>query len=399
MDLNYTDEESAFQSEVRNFLAEKLPKQMSEKVRLGGDLTKAEMDEWHSILNDKGWLAQNWPKAFGGAEWDAVQRHIYEEEAALANAPRIIPFGLSMLAPVLQKFGSQEQCDHWLPRILSGEDWWCQGYSEPGAGSDLASLKTRAVREGDHYIVNGQKTWTTLGQHANMIFCLVRTDVDVKQQEGISFLLIDMNTPGIEVRPIVLLDGGAEVNEVWFTDVKVPVANLVGEENMGWTYAKYLLTHERTNIAGVGFSNAGLQAVKRIAKSELSAGKPLIENPHFAARIAQVEIDLMAMSLSNLRIVSQAAKGGAPGLEASMLKVKGSIIRQEINDLARRAVGPYALPFASEAIEGANEAPFGPDYAPPVAAEYFNNRKLSIFGGSNEVQRQIIAKTTLGAMR
>ncbi len=399
MDLNYTDEESAFQSEVRNFLAEKLPKQMSEKVRLGGDLTKAEMDEWHSILNDKGWLAQNWPKAFGGAEWDAVQRHIYEEEAALANAPRIIPFGLSMLAPVLQKFGSQEQCDHWLPRILSGEDWWCQGYSEPGAGSDLASLKTRAVREGDHYIVNGQKTWTTLGQHANMIFCLVRTDVDVKQQEGISFLLIDMNTPGIEVRPIVLLDGGAEVNEVWFTDVKVPVANLVGEENMGWTYAKYLLTHERTNIAGVGFSNAGLQAVKRIAKSELSAGKPLIENPHFAARIAQVEIDLMAMSLSNLRIVSQAAKGGAPGLEASMLKVKGSIIRQEINDLARRAVGPYALPFASEAIEGANEAPFGPDYAAPVAAEYFNNRKLSIFGGSNEVQRQIIAKTTLGAMR
>ena len=399
MDLNYTDEESAFQIEVRNFLAEKLPKQMSEKVRLGGDLTKAEMDEWHSILNDKGWLAQNWPKAFGGAEWDAVQRHIYEEEAALANAPRIIPFGLSMLAPVLQKFGSQEQCDHWLPRILSGEDWWCQGYSEPGAGSDLASLKTRAVREGDHYIVNGQKTWTTLGQHANMIFCLVRTDVDVKQQEGISFLLIDMNTPGIEVRPIVLLDGGAEVNEVWFTDVKVPVANLVGEENMGWTYAKYLLTHERTNIAGVGFSNAGLQAVKRIAKSELSAGKPLIENPHFAARIAQVEIDLMAMSLSNLRIVSQAAKGGAPGLEASMLKVKGSIIRQEINDLARRAVGPYALPFASEAIEGANEAPFGPDYAAPVAAEYFNNRKLSIFGGSNEVQRQIIAKTTLGAMR
>ena len=399
MDLSYTDEESAFQSEVRNFLAEKLSKQMSEKVRLGGDLTKADMDEWHSILNDKGWLAQNWPKAFGGAEWDAVQRHIYEEEAALANAPRIVPFGLSMLAPVLQKFGSKEQCDHWLPRILSGEDWWCQGYSEPGAGSDLASLKTRAVREGDHYIVNGQKTWTTLGQHANMIFCLVRTDVDVKQQEGISFLLIDMDTPGIEVRPIVLLDGGAEVNEVWFTDVKVPVANLVGEENKGWTYAKYLLTHERTNIAGVGFSNAGLQAVKRIAKSELSAGKPLIENPHFAARIAQVEIDLMAMSLSNLRIVSQAAKGGAPGLEASMLKVKGSIIRQEINDLARRAVGPYALPFASEAIEGANEAPFGPEYAAPVAAEYFNNRKLSIFGGSNEVQRQIIAKTTLGAMR
>ncbi|MEP5151447.1 acyl-CoA dehydrogenase family protein [Planktotalea sp.] len=399
MDLNYSDEERAFQAEVRTFLSEKLPKEMSEKVRLGSGLNKADMEQWHGILNDKGWLAQNWPKEFGGAEWDAVQRHIFEEEASLANAPRIVPFGLGMLAPVLQKFGSKEQCDRWLPRILDGSDWWCQGYSEPGAGSDLASLKTKAVRDGDHYIVNGQKTWTTLGQHANMIFCLVRTDPDAKQQEGISFLLIDMDTPGIEVRPIILLDGTAEVNEVWFTDVKVPAENLVGEENKGWTYAKYLLTHERANIAGVGSSNAGLLAVKRMAQTELSGGKPLIENPHFAARIAQVEIDLMAMSLANLRIVSQAAKGGAPGLEASMLKVKGSIIRQEINDLARRAVGTYALPFASEAVEGTNEAPFGPEYAAPLAAQYFNNRKLSIFGGSNEVQRQIIAKTTLGAMR
>lgn len=399
MDLSYSKDELAFQNEVRSFLKEKLPQRMSERVRSGGELTKDDAEEWHAILNDKGWLAQNWPKAFGGAEWDAVQRHIYDEEAALADAPRIVPFGLSMLAPVLQKFGSKAQCDRWLPRILDGSDWWCQGYSEPGAGSDLASLRTAAVREGDHYIVNGQKTWTTLGQHANMIFCLVRTDKDVKQQEGISFLLIDMDTPGVEVRPIVLLDGGAEVNEVWFTDVKVPVENLVGEENKGWTYAKYLLTHERTNIAGVGFSNAGLEAVKRIAKAEMSGGKPLIENPHFAARIAQVEMELMALSLSNLRIVSKAAKGGAPGLEASMLKVKGSIIRQEINDLARRAVGPYALPFASEAVEGANEPPIGPDYAGPVAAQYFNNRKLSIFGGSNEVQREIIAKTTLGRMQ
>ncbi|MEN8891876.1 MAG: acyl-CoA dehydrogenase family protein [Planktotalea arctica] len=399
MDLSYSKDELAFQNEVRSFLKEKLPQRMSERVRSGGELTKDDAEEWHAILNDKGWLAQNWPKAFGGAEWDAVQRHIYDEEAALADAPRIVPFGLSMLAPVLQKFGSKAQCDRWLPRILDGSDWWCQGYSEPGAGSDLASLRTAAVREGDHYIVNGQKTWTTLGQHANMIFCLVRTDKDVKQQEGISFLLIDMDTPGVEVRPIVLLDGGAEVNEVWFTDVKVPVENLVGEENKGWTYAKYLLTHERTNIAGVGFSNAGLEAVKRIAKAEMSGGKPLIENPHFAARIAQVEMELMALSLSNLRIVSKAAKGGAPGLEASMLKVKGSIIRQEINDLARRAVGPYALPFASEAIEGANEPPIGPDYAGPVAAQYFNNRKLSIFGGSNEVQREIIAKTSLGSIQ
>jgi alkylation response protein AidB-like acyl-CoA dehydrogenase len=396
MDLSYSDEDLAFRDEVRAFLDEKLTKELSEKIRLGGDLTKADMEGWHAILNAQGWLAPNWPKKFGGAEWGAVQRHIFDDECARAHAPRTLPFGLSMLAPVLQKFGSQEQNDYWLPRILSGEDWWCQGYSEPGAGSDLASLKTKAVREGDHYIVNGQKTWTTLGQHANMIFCLVRTDSTVKQQEGISFLLIDMDTPGIEVRPIILLDGTHEVNEVWFTDVKVPVANLVGEENKGWTYAKYLLTHERTNIAGVGFSTAGLATIKRIAKAEMSGGKPLIQNPHFAARVAQVEIDLMAMSTTNLRIVSQAAAGGAPGVEASMLKVKGTIIRQEINDLARRAVGPYAMPFASEAVEGSNEPLPDPHEAGPVAAQYFNNRKLSIFGGSNEIQRGIIAKVKMG---
>jgi|TARA_B110000908_G_scaffold152705_1_gene188563 alkylation response protein AidB-like acyl-CoA dehydrogenase len=396
MDLSYSDEDLTFRDEVRAFLDEKLTKELSDKIRLGGDLTKADMEGWHATLNAQGWLAPNWPKKFGGAEWGAVQRHIFDDECARAHAPRTVPFGLSMLAPVLQKFGSQEQNDHWLPRILSGEDWWCQGYSEPGAGSDLASLKTKAVREGGHYIVNGQKTWTTLGQHANMIFCLVRTDSTVKQQEGISFLLIDMDTPGIEVRPIILLDGSPEVNEVWFTDVKVPVENLVGEENKGWTYAKYLLTHERTNIAGVGFSTAGLATIKRIAKAEMSGGKPLMQNPYFAARVAQVEIDLMAMSTTNLRIVSQAAAGGAPGVEASMLKVKGTIIRQEINDLARRAVGPYAMPFASEAVEGSNEPLPDPHEAGPVAAQYFNNRKLSIFGGSNEIQRGIIAKVKMG---
>ncbi|MFG6530720.1 MULTISPECIES: acyl-CoA dehydrogenase family protein [unclassified Sulfitobacter] len=396
MDLSYTDEERAFREEVRQFLAEKLPKELSEKVRRGQELTKDDHERWHAILNEQGWLATNWPKEFGGAAWNAVQRHIFEEEAAAHHAPRIVPFGLSMLAPVLQKFGSKEQQDYWLPRILSGEDWWCQGYSEPGAGSDLASLKTTAVKDGDHYIVNGQKTWTTLGQHANMIFCLVRTNKEVKQQEGISFLLIDMETPGITVRPIILLDGGAEVNEVFFDNVKVPAENLVGEEDKGWTYAKYLLTHERTNIAGVGFSQAGLAAVKRIAKSEMAGGRPLIENPHFAARVAQAEIDLMAMATTNLRIISKAAAGQAPGVESSMLKVKGTIIRQEINDLARRAAGVYAMPFASEAVAGSNDALPDPNDAGPVAAQYFNNRKLSIFGGSNEIQRQIIAKTMLG---
>lgn len=399
MDLSYSPDELAFRDEVRAFLAEKLPKEMSDKIRKGEELDKAGMEQWHAILNAQGWLAPNWPKKFGGAEWNAVQKHIFEEEAAAAHAPRIVPFGLGMLAPVLQKFGSQEQNDYWLPRILSGEDWWCQGYSEPGAGSDLASLKTTAVREGDHYVVNGQKTWTTLGQYANMIFCLVRTDKEAKNQEGISFLLIDMNTPGIEVRPIILMEGTHEVNEVWFTDVKVPVENLVGEENKGWTYAKYLLTHERTNIAGVGFSQAGLTAVKRIAKAEMSNGKPLSQNPHFAARVAQVEIDLKAMATTNLRIIAKAAGGGTPGVEASMLKVKGTIIRQEINDLARRAAGAYAMPFASEAVEGSNAALPDPLAAGPVAAKYFNNRKLSIFGGSNEIQREIIAKVTMSGGR
>jgi alkylation response protein AidB-like acyl-CoA dehydrogenase len=396
MDLSYSAEEEAFRAELRLFLAEKLTPEMAEAVRLGHGLCKEDYERWHAILNQRGWLAPNWPREFGGCEWSPVQRHIFEEECCRAHAPRIVPFGLSMLAPVLQKFGSKQQQDHYLPRILSGQDWWCQGYSEPGAGSDLASLQTRAVRDGDSYVVNGQKTWTTLGQYANWIFCLVRTDTTVKQQAGISFLLIDMDTPGIEVRPIILLDGTHEVNEVWFTDVRVPVENLVGEENKGWTYAKYLLTHERTNIAGVGFSQAGLAAVKRLARSQQHRGRPLIENPHFAARVARVEIDLMAMSTTNLRIISAAAKGQAPGVESSMLKVKGTQIRQEINDLARRAAGVYAMPFASEAVEGSNAAPIGPDGTATVTAQYFNNRKLSIFGGSNEIQRNIIAKVKLG---
>lgn len=313
-----------------------------------------------------------------------------------AAAPRIVPFGLAMLGPVLQQFGSKEQQDHYLPRILNGDDWWCQGYSEPGAGSDLASVRTTAERYGDHYIVNGQKTWTTLGQHANMIFCLVRTAKEGKPQEGISFLLVDMESPGVKVRPIILIDGEPEVNEVFFDDVKVPVENLVGEENKGWTYAKYLLTHERTNIAGVGFANAGLENLKRIARAERANGHPLIENPHFAARIARLEIDLMAMATTNLRMVSKAAAGQAPGAESSMLKIKGTIIRQEINALTRSAVGPYAMPFASETLEeGSNQHPVGPDYAASATAQYLNNRKLSIYGGSNEVQRTIISKAIL----
>lgn len=396
MDLNYTADEIAFRDEVQTFLAEKVPPRLSAKVKAGKRITKADYELWHSILNERGWLAIHWPKEYGGTGWTPIQKHIFEEECVKAGTPRIIAFGLSMLGPVLIQFASEEHKQKYLPRILSGEDWWAQGYSEPGAGSDLASLQTRAVRDGDHYIVNGQKTWTTLGQHGNMMFCLVRTSTEGKPQEGISFLLIDMSTPGIEVRPIITLDGEHEVNDVFFTDVKVPIENLVGEENKGWTYAKFLLTYERTGIAGVAFAKTALDKLKRVANSQTQNGRPLSRDPLFAARMAQVEIDLKAMELFNLRIVA-AAGGKAPGAESSLLKIKGTVIRQEITDLLRRAVGPYAMPFSPEQLdEGNNEEPIGPEGANPLASSYFNNRKLSIYGGSNEIQRIIVSKQMLG---
>lgn len=397
MDLKFTAEEDAFREEVKAFLKEKLTKRLSDKVKAGQRLTKEDYEEWHAVLNERGWLAPSWPEEYGGTNWSAIDKHIVEEEFALAGAPRTVPFGVNMLAPVLLKFGSDEQKTHYLPRILDGTDWWCQGYSEPGAGSDLASLKTKVERDGDHYIVNGQKTWTTLGQYADWIFCLVRTSAEGKKQEGISFLLIDMKSEGISVRPIVLLEGEHEVNEVFFDNVKVPVSNLVGEENKGWTYAKYLLTHERTGIAEVGFATAGLEKLKSIARQQTKRGKPLIEDPLFSARIAEAEIDLDAMRTTNLRVLADATGGAAGGLESSMLKVKGTVLRQNLNALTRQALGPYALPFVSEALEeGYNEPPIGPDYAAPVTKQYFNNRKTSIYGGSNEVQKSIIAKLSLG---
>ncbi|MBM6574792.1 acyl-CoA dehydrogenase family protein [Sphingomonas sp. BT552] len=397
MDLSFTPEEEAFRDEVRSFLKEKLPARLSNKVAHGLSLTRDDMVEWHAILNARGWLASHWPEQYGGPGWTVVQRSIFEDEMARANAPRIVPFGLSMLAPVLIKYGSEEQKQHYLPRILDGTDWWCQGYSEPGAGSDLASLKTSAVRDGDHYVVNGQKTWTTLGQFADWIFCLVRTDPTAKAQEGISFLLIDMKSQGIEVRPIVLLDGDAEVNEVFFTDVRVPVENLVGQENKGWTYAKYLLTYERTNIAGVGSSAAAFDRLRSVAGKITRGGKPLTDDPLFAARMARIEIDLANMATTNMRVVAAAAGGGAPGAESSMLKIKGTEIRQAITALSRRAYGAYAIPFIPEALEdGYNGEPVGPEDAGAAAPTYFNMRKLSIFGGSNEVQKNIISKMIVG---
>ncbi len=401
MDLNFTPAEEAFRDEVRAFLAARLPQRLSDKVATGMHLTKADMQEWHAILNERGWLANHWPKQYGGPGWNAIEKFIFENECALAHAPRIVPFGVNMLGPVLIKYGSEAQKRHWLPRILDGSDWWCQGYSEPGAGSDLASVKTQAVRGrdagGDHYIVNGQKTWTTLGQHADMIFCLVRTNKDAKKQEGISFLLIDMKSPGVELRPIITLDGEHEVNEVFFSDVRVPAENLVGEEDKGWTCAKYLLTYERTNIAGVGFSVAAMEQLKAIAATRKKNGRPLAEDPAFAARMAKVEIDLENMKTTNLRVIAAVAGGGVPGAESSMLKIRGTEIRQEISSLTRRAMGAQARPFVAEALKDgyAGEA-FGPAPAAAAAARYFNNRKLSIFGGSNEIQKNIISKMILG---
>jgi alkylation response protein AidB-like acyl-CoA dehydrogenase len=394
MDLTYTPEEQAFRAEVRDFVRANLPGDIAAKVLHHRRLGKDDHVRWQKILYKKGWLGGHWPTEYGGCDWTPVQIHIFDEECAAAGGPRLIPFGLHMVAPVIMAFGSPWQKEYYLPRILSQEDWWAQGYSEPGSGSDLASLKTRATREGDHYIVNGQKTWTTLAQHADMIFCLVRTDSTVKKQEGISFLLINMHSPGITVRPLITIDEEHEVNEVFFDNVKVPLENLVGTEGKGWTYAKYLLGHERTGITGVGASKRELALLKEFAATQLKGGKPIAADPLFRAKIAQVEIELMALEATLLRVLSNRDK---PGPEASILKIKGTEVQQTLTELMMEALGPYAEPFSPEAIEaGGRAAPFAPEHAAPLAARYFAWRKTSIYGGSNEIQRNIIAQMVLG---
>jgi pimeloyl-CoA dehydrogenase large subunit len=397
MDLRFTPEENAFREEVRTFLKGALPEPIRKKMVEGRSLSKDDIVTWQRILNKKGWAVTNWSKEWGGTGWTPVQQHIYQEEREMLPAPDPLPFGVNMLGPVLIAFGTDAQKKRFLPRIANIDDWWAQGFSEPGSGSDLASLKTSAKLEGDHYVVNGQKTWTTLAQHADMIFCLVRTASTGKKQEGISFLLIDMRTPGVTVRPIITLEGEHEVNEVWFEDVKVPVENLVGEEGRGWTYAKFLLSHERTGIAGVGASKRELRMLKSIASQERKNGRPLIENPRFRDRIARVEIDLMALEITNLRVMAAERAGRAPGPEASILKIKGTEIQQALTELMMEAVGPYALPHlpAAWGDHWLGER-VGPDYAAPLAARYFNYRKVSIYGGSNEIQRNIIAQHILG---
>ena len=397
MDLNFTDEELAFRADVKQWVAEHLPADLSHKVHNALRLTRDDMQRWARILGSKGWLGYGWPKQFGGPGWNAVQKHLFEEECAMAGAPRIVPFGPVMVAPVIMAFGSPEQQQRFLPGIASGDVWWSQGYSEPGSGSDLASVKTRAERSGNKYIVNGQKTWTTLGQYGEWIFCLVRTSTEGKPQTGISFLLIDMKSPGVTVRPIILLDGEHEVNEVFFDNVKVPLSNLVGPENQGWTVAKYLLGHERTNIADIGRAKHQLARVKEIAAAERVEGGTLLDDPEFRDRIADVELDLIALDATILRLVAAEASGKPPGAEASLLKIKGSELQQALTELLIEAVGYYGFPYHREAMEhGWNEPPIGPDYAAPLAPSYFNMRKTTIYGGSNEVQRGILAKFVMG---
>jgi alkylation response protein AidB-like acyl-CoA dehydrogenase len=401
MNLDYTDEDLAFRDTLRSFLEANLPLELQRKVRHHLRLSKQDLVTWHKIVARQGWAAPNWPLEHGGTGWTAVQRHLWEEECARAGTPPILPFGVGMVAPVIMAFGNEQQKAHYLPRILNCDDWWCQGYSEPGAGSDLAALSTTAERHGDHYIVNGQKTWTTLAQHADMIFCLVRTDASVRKQAGISFLLIDMRTPGITLRPILMLDEGHEINEVFFDDVKVPLENLVGQENQGWTYAKYLLGHERTGIAAVGRSQQELRFLKALARDQHKHGKALLDDPLFAAKVALLEIELLALETTLLRVISSENDG--PGPQASMLKVRGSEIQQTLTELMMEAIGPQALPFdpvrlGAEADGAAADADADAHNSAlaPLAAHYFNYRKTSIYGGSNEIQKNIIAQMILG---
>jgi pimeloyl-CoA dehydrogenase large subunit len=399
MDLRFTPEEIAFRDDVRAFMRAALPETIRRKMVEGLHLTKDDIVTWQRILNAKGWAVPHWPQEWGGTDWTPVQQYIFQDEMQQAPAPAPLPFGVSMVGPVIIAFANAAQKRRFLPRIANIDDWWCQGFSEPGAGSDLASLKTAAKRDGDHYVVNGQKTWTTMAQYADWIFCLVRTDAQVKKQEGISFLLIDMRTPGITVRPIVTIDGGAEVNEVFFDDVKVPVENRVGEENKGWDYAKFLLGNERMGIARVGYSKERIRRIRALAATERADGRPILEDERFREKLAALEIDLKALEMTQLRVVAAERRRDPkkPDPYSSILKIKGAEIQQATTELLLEIVGPYALPFRAEAEgDGANEPPIGPDWAGPIAPTYFNWRKISIYGGSNEIQRNIIAKAILG---
>jgi alkylation response protein AidB-like acyl-CoA dehydrogenase len=397
MDMNFTAEELAFRDEVRAFIKKELPQKLRQKLLDGEVPNKEDTVGWHRKLNAKGWAVPHWPVEWGGQDWSTTKRFILREELEAAPAPLPMGMNTSLCGPVVAHFGTPEQKKKFLPRMANLDDWWCQGFSEPGSGSDLASLKTRAVREGDHYIVNGSKMWTTNAQYADWMFCLVRTDPKAKKQEGISFLLIDMRSPGVTVRPVHTMEGGAEVNQCFFEDVKVPVENLIGQENRGWDCAKFLLGNERTGASRVGSTRERLKHLRKLAMSEMKAGKPIIQDPSFRARLLSLEVEAKAHEITTMRVLDADARkdrGDAPNPLSSLLKLRASEIRQELTHLYVEVAGPHAMRLALEA-EDELEA-FTPDWAGLATATYLNNRKVTIYGGTSEVQHNILAKAVLG---
>jgi pimeloyl-CoA dehydrogenase large subunit len=398
MDLRFTEQELAFRDEVRRVLRSQIPADIRRRVSEGRKLSKEDIVTSHRILHAHGWAVPHWPREWGGSDLSPVMRYILTEEIQRAAVPPPLPFNAQMVGPVIATFGSEAQKRRFLPPTASLDIWWCQGFSEPGAGSDLAGLTTRAERDGDHYVINGQKTWTTLAQYADWIFCLVRTNREAKKQEGISFLLIDMKSPGITVRPIITIDGAHEVNEVFFDNVRVPTENLVGQENKGWDYAKFLLANERTGIARIGISKERIARARRLARETRAGDGTLWDDPQFRRRVAAIEVQLKALEITQMRVVAAAAQrtgDNRPDPNSSILKIKGSELQQATTELLKDIAGPYAM-APNDAEEGTNEPPIGPDWAGWAAAAYFNTRKVTIYGGSNEIQRNIIAKAFLG---
>lgn len=393
MDINFSDEDVAFRDEVREFFDKEYDSEVSKRQADNHSSDyKSSIVAWQKKLHAKGWIAPDWPVEYGGTGWSSTQKYIYETERGLAGIPDVIPFGLKMVAPVIYTFGTEEQKARFLPRILSSDDWWCQGYSEPGAGSDLAALTTSAEYAGDNYIVNGRKIWTTLAQFADWIFCLVRTSKGVRRQEGISFLLIDMKSPGITVKPIIAIDGQHSLNEVLFENVLVPTENLIGEQDKGWTYAKALLAHERTGMAEVADSKRMLDQLKLRAAAEVNGGKPMIEDPVFQMRLSDIEMELMALEYTELRVFASMASGGMPGPESSLLKIKGTEISQSIHELQLQLASYYGGALQGEL----SSEVLGHNFATEARGKYMYGRAATIYGGSNEVQRNVIAKAVLG---
>jgi pimeloyl-CoA dehydrogenase large subunit len=399
MDLRFTPEELAFRDEVRAFFREAQPPRIRRKMELGQRLSKEDIVTWQRILNRKGWAVPSWAPEWGGTNWGPVKTYIFKEEMQLAPAPDPLSFNVSMIGPVLIEFGTEEQKRHFLPKVANLDYWFCQGFSEPGAGSDLASLRTSARLEGDHYVVNGQKIWTSRAQHADWMFCLVRTDGGAKLQRGISYLLIDMKTPGLTLRPILTIDGEHHFNEVFFDNVRVPAHNLVGEENKGWNYAKYLLGHERVGIARIGASKYRVQRAKELAARVHVGGKPLSETERFREKVAALEVELKALEITQMRVIAN-SRNLPPGVQdpaSSVLKLKGTELAQAATEILMEIAGPNAMAWQSEHLWGtATDEPIGPEWAATFAPDYFYTRAASIYGGSNEIQKNVIAKRILG---